>query len=142
MSNRASSHHQKGTQELSEIRVQDMGHFQCWASFLSQRNCKVLSMEKNHGRCRNVEESPRELCKRPRVAKQAEVVGGKGFPGQRSASFQEEDDMHFPKGLPDNGIRDLVGYHIQLSLSVELDTHLENWKHIWKHVSHQTKGAE
>ena len=63
MSNRASSHHQKGTQELSEIRVQDMGHFQCWASFLSQRNCKVLSMEKNPGRCRNVEESPRELCK-------------------------------------------------------------------------------
>lgn len=38
----------KGLRRLSEIRVQDMGHFQCWASFLSQRNCKVLSMEKNH----------------------------------------------------------------------------------------------
>ena len=58
MSNRTSGYHQKGTQELSEIRVQDVGHCQRWASFLSQRNCKVLSMEKNHGRCRNVEESP------------------------------------------------------------------------------------
>ena len=83
-------------------------------------------MEKNRGCYRDLEESPRDLCKGPRVAKQAEVVGGKGFPGQRSASFQEEDDMHFPKGLPDNGIRDLVGYHIQLSLSGELETRLES----------------
>ena len=37
MSNRASGYHQKGTQGLSEIRVQDVGHCQCWASFLSQR---------------------------------------------------------------------------------------------------------
>ena len=37
MSNRASGYHQKGTQELSEIRLQDVGHCQRWASFLSQR---------------------------------------------------------------------------------------------------------
>lgn len=119
MSNRASSHHQKVTQELSEIRVgAGHGSLPVLGFFpLSERNCKVLSMEKNHGRCRDLEEIPRDLCKGPRVAKQADVVGRKGFPGQRSASFQEEDDMHFPKGLPDNGIRELVGCHIQLSPS-------------------------
>jgi hypothetical protein len=37
MFNRASGYHQKGTQELSEIRVQEVGHSQCWASFFSQR---------------------------------------------------------------------------------------------------------
>ena len=119
MSNRASSHHQKVTQELSDIRV-GAGHGSLLVlGFypLSEINCKVLSMEKNHGRCRDLEEIPRDLCKGPRVAKQADVVGRKGFPGQRSASFQEEDDMHFPKGLPDNGIRELVGCHIQLSPS-------------------------
>ena len=72
-------------------------------------------MENNHGSCRDLEESPRDLCKGPSVAKQAEVVGGKGFPKQRSASFQEDDELHLPWGLPDNGIRHLVGCHIQLS---------------------------
>ena len=118
MSNIVSSYHQKGTQELSEIRVgTGHGYSQCWVSFLSERNCKVFSMKKNHGSGRDLEEIPRDLCKGPRVAKKADVVGGKGFPGQRSASFQEEDDIDFPKGLPDNGIRDLVGCHIQLSPS-------------------------
>ena len=42
-------------------------------------------------------------------------MGGKGFPDQRSDSFQEEDESLLPWGLPDNGIRDLVGCHIQLS---------------------------
>ena len=132
------------TQELSDIRVgAGHGSLLVLGFFpLSEISCKVLSMEKNHGRCRDLEEIPRDLCKGPKVAKQADVVGRKGFPGQRSASFQEEDDMHFPKGLPDNGIRDLVGYHIQLSLSGELETRLEIWKHIWKHISHQTKGEE
>ena len=37
MFNRASGYHQKGTQELSEIRVQEVGHSQCWASSFSQR---------------------------------------------------------------------------------------------------------
>ena len=37
MSSRASGYHQKGTQELSEIRVQDVGHSQCWPFLLSQK---------------------------------------------------------------------------------------------------------
>ena len=72
-------------------------------------------MENNHGSCRDLEESPRDLCKGPSVAKQAEVVGVKGLSGQRNASFQEDDELHLPWGLPDNGIRHLVGCHIQLS---------------------------
>ena len=42
MFNRASGYHQKGTQELSEIRVQDMGHSQCWAFLLSERETVKL----------------------------------------------------------------------------------------------------
>ena len=52
--------------------VQDVDYSQCWALFLSPRETKVPSREKNHGGCRELEESPRDLCKGPRVAKQAD----------------------------------------------------------------------
>ena len=131
MSNRASGYHQKGTQGLSEIRVQDMGHCQCWASFLSQRETVMFRECKRIVGVADLEESPRGLCKGPSIAKQAEVVGGKGFPGQRSASFQDDDELHLPWELPDNGIRDLVVCHIQLSPSP-----------CPRNISQQTEGAE
>ena len=98
MSNRTSGYHQKGTQGLSEIRVQDMGHCQCWASFLSQRETVMFRECKRIVGVADLEESPRGLCKGPSIAKQAEVVGGKGLSGQRRASFQEDDELHFPQG--------------------------------------------
>ena len=74
MSGRASGYHQKGTQELSEIRVgAGLGSLPVLGFFpFSERNYKVFSMEKNHGSCRDLEESLRDLCKGPRVAKQAD----------------------------------------------------------------------
>ena len=74
MSSRASGNHQKGTQELSEITVgagcgslPGLGFFP-----FSETNCKVSSMGKNHGSCRDLEESPRDLCRGPKFAKQAD----------------------------------------------------------------------
>ena len=44
-------------------------------------------------------------------------MGEKWLPDQRSASFQDDDELHLPWGLPDNDIRDLTGSHTQLSPS-------------------------
>ena len=74
MSSRAFGYHQKGTQVLREITVgAGLGSLPVLGFFpFSERNCKVFSVEKNHGSCRDLEESPRDLCKGPRVAKQAD----------------------------------------------------------------------
>ena len=73
MSNRASSYHQKGTQELGEIRVgAGRGHSQCWVSFLSQRETvKFLAWKrimgvtetwkKSRGTCAKDQGLPRRL---------------------------------------------------------------------------------
>ena len=74
MSSRASGNHQKGTQALSEITV-GAGHGSLpGLSFFpfSERNCKVSSMEKNHGSRRDLEESLRDLCRGPKFPKQAD----------------------------------------------------------------------
>ena len=84
----------------------------------SGRNYKALTMEWAPGHWKDSKASLSNLCKQRTEGRwQAEVVGGKGLSGQRSASFQEKDELHFPGELPDNGIRDLVGCHIQLSPS-------------------------
>ena len=54
-------------------------------------------MERAHGHWKDSKASLSDLCKQRTEGRwQAEVVGGKGLSGQGSASFQEDDEFHFP----------------------------------------------
>lgn len=62
LANRASNYYVRRTSELSEVRVgAGPGHSPWWASFLSERNCKVMSMEGAHRTCRAWEQSLKDL---------------------------------------------------------------------------------
>lgn len=81
--------------------------------FFSEAETKALTMERAQGHWKDLNESLSDLCKQRTEGHWKAEVGGKGVSGQRRASFQEMMNCIFHG---DNGIRDLVGCHIQLSL--------------------------
>ena len=96
--------------------VQDVGHYQGWASFLSQRETvKFIAWKRIMGVAETWKKA-QGTCAEDRSLP-SRLMGGKRFADQRSASFQEDDELHLLWGLPDNDIRDLIGSHTQLSPS-------------------------
>lgn len=106
------------------------GSVHCWASFFSEaETVMALTMERAQGHWKDLNESLSNLCKqRTEGHWKAEVVGGRGFLAREGPPSKRMMNCIFHG---DNGIRDLVGCHIQLS----------PFSQPRKHICHQTKGT-